>query len=239
MSQNSSQSRVIIGSIIVIAGVMLLLRNLNVFPQFYYFNSIFSWKMLLVIIGLILFFNSSNKTPGIVLMAVGGFLLIPNILGMPYFNMWRLGLPLLLMAAGILILTRKSSGPKKFSTDTDTGNYDMNYLDEVAIFGGNKKRISSKEFKGGKITVVFGGSELNLHNSNLAEGQNTLDILALFGGTTMYVPEDWSVNIDVVTIFGGFTDSRPQSRLIVQDQKKELLIKGTVLFGGGEIKTPL
>jgi predicted membrane protein len=235
MSQSSNQSRVIIGLIIIAVGAMLLLRNLNFFAPFHFMNFIFSWKMILVIIGLILFFNSSNKSSGVILMAVGGFLLIPDILGIPYFNMWRVGLPLLLMVVGILILLRKNFDTRRL--DTETRQHDMDYIDEVTIFGGVKKSINTKTFKGGKATAVFGGSELNLLNSGLAEGQNVIDMLAIFGGVTMHVPEDWSVKIDVVSIFGGFSDDRSHSRLIVRDTSRELVIKGMVIFGGGEIKT--
>lgn len=235
MSQNSNQSRIIIGIIIVAIGAMLLLRNLNFFEPFHYIHFVFSWKMILIVIGLILFFNSSNRSSGIVLMAIGGFLLIPDILGVPYFHMWRVGLPVLLMVVGVLILFRKSFDASRLNTEST--KHDMDYIDEIAVFGGSKKNIITKTFKGGKTTSVFGGSELNMLNSNLAEGQNVIDMVAIFGGVTFYVPEDWTIKIDVVSIFGGFTDNRPQSRLIVHDPERELVIKGVVIFGGGEIKS--
>ena len=235
MSQNSNQSRIIIGIIIIAIGTMLLLRNLDVFAPFHYLHFVFSWKMILIVIGLILFFNSSNRSSGIILIAIGGFLLIPDIPGVPYFHMWRVGLPVLLMVVGVLILFRNNFDSNRLNSEST--RYDMDFIDEIAIFGGTKKNINTKTFKGGKTTSIFGGSELNLLNSNLAEGQNIIDMVAIFGGITFYVPEEWTIKIDVVSVFGGFTDNRSQSRLIVHDPERELVIKGVVIFGGGEIKS--
>jgi hypothetical protein len=39
-----------------------------------------------------------------------------------------------------------------------------------------------------------------------------------------------------MTIFGGFGDKRRKDPNMVYDDKKLLVVKGFVLFGGGEIK---
>jgi predicted membrane protein len=233
MPQDSNRSRMVIGLLIIAAGAMLLFRNLNVIPP--YFNFLFSWKMILVIVGLIVFLNSTNKTSGIILMVVGGIFLIPDLLGVPYFHSWKVVLPVMLIVVGLLILLRKNFDTGSY--DAGKNKYDMDYIDEVAIFGGIEKNISSTSFKGGKITAIFGGGEINLLNSDLAEGKNSIDLLAVFGGISLYVPEGWSVKVDIVPIFGGFSDTRSHSRLIVKDASKELIIRGLVIFGGGEIKT--
>ena len=50
----------------------------------------------------------------------------------------------------------------------DTVSLDEDYIDEVSIFGGTKKKISAQNFKGGKITTVFGGSEINFLDTQLS-----------------------------------------------------------------------
>ena len=45
-----------------------------------------------------------------------------------------------------------------------------------------RRRFTSKEFKGGKLTSIFGGTDLNLVNADLAWGTNILDVFVLFGG---------------------------------------------------------
>ena len=48
------------------------------------------------------------------------------------------------------------------------GMIDDDYIDEVSIFGGAEKSISSQNFKGGKVTSVFGGSEIIFLSANLS-----------------------------------------------------------------------
>ena len=109
-------------------------------------------------------------------------------------------------------------------------------VDELGFFGGGERVSTSQEFRGGKLTAIFGGTVLNLLNAKLAQGTNVLDVFVLFGGTEIKVPADMNVKVKVTAIFGGFGDERKQ---IVEDDENdgsELIIKGLVLFGGGELK---
>ena len=111
-------------------------------------------------------------------------------------------------------------------------------IDEVAVFGGGDRNIVSQNFQGGKILAIFGGSNFYMTKARLAPGKNYIDILAIFGGLKMVVPEDWTVRINVISVFGGFSDKH---KIHVPDEnmkpESELIIKGFVLFGGGEIKS--
>ncbi len=235
MSNNTSQSRVIIGLIIIAVGATLLLRNLNIFAPLNYLHFLFSWKIVLIIVGIILFFISGNRSSGIILIVIGGVFLLPDIFGVSYYNVWRMGLPAFFILIGLLILLRKNNYTGKFNKEEK--EHCLDYIDEITVFGGLNKNINTKAFKGGKVTTIFGGLEINLLGSDLAEGQNMLDLLTIFGGTTFYVPDNWNLKIDVISIFGGFSDTRSPGRLVVQEPARELIIKGIVIFGGGEIKT--
>ena len=94
----------------------------------------------------------------------------------------------------------------------------------------------SDNFKGGRLTSIFGGSEINLTNCKLAEGKNVIDVFMVFGGNVLIVPPDWSIKIEVVSIFGGFSDKRHNFTDESKKENKELYIKGMAIFGGGEIK---
>ena len=94
-------------------------------------------------------------------------------------------------------------------------------------------------FSGGNITAVFGGSEIILKGCKLSEGTSSIDILAVFGGTTIIVPNDWNVVMNVTSIFGGFSNKSVKDPSMFPDQSKTLIIKGLVVFGGGELKTYL
>ena len=109
-------------------------------------------------------------------------------------------------------------------------------LDIVAVFNSIKRRVISNNFLGGRISVLFGGVDLFLTDSKLAPGEQTLDISCIFGGVDIYVPKDWRVIVKTVTIFGGFDDSRFQGGPTNIIDDRVLVIKGFVLFGGGDIK---
>jgi len=55
----------------------------------------------------------------------------------------------------------------------------------------------------------------------------------------LIVPEGWTVRIKVMSLFGGFSDKHrfrlPDSD--TSDSSSQLIIKGTTIFGGGEIKS--
>lgn len=225
-------SRLVIGIILVIAGLFLFLRNTNIFPVFIE-DIMFSWQMLLIVIGLIITIGGSNRTPGIVLMAVGGFFLIPELF-YEIFGRYRIFWPALFIAAGILVIFAGRGARDKFFHPESTFS-GPDFIDIVNIFSGGDRKVVSDNFSGGKITSIFGGSKINLSKCRLAPGVTQLEITCIFGGTEIIVPDDWSIIIDVVPVLGGFSDERRISSSTVYDSSKQLIIKGTVVFGGGEI----
>jgi predicted membrane protein len=116
-------------------------------------------------------------------------------------------------------------------------NEKKDVLDDVSIFGGGEKSINSDNFKGGSITSIFGGSEINLKGCKLSEGPNVIDVLCVFGGTTLIVPNDWNVIMNVTPIFGGFSNKIIKDPSASVDINKTIIVKGLVIFGGGEIKS--
>jgi predicted membrane protein len=114
-----------------------------------------------------------------------------------------------------------------------SGYSSEDYLDTTAFFGGVHKKIVSKNFKGGDIVTIMGGTELDLSQADFT-GMVKLDVVQIMGATKIIVPAHWEVRTDVTAIFAGFEDKRQQPSLNNPD--KVLLIDGTSLFGGIELK---
>ncbi len=76
-----------------------------------------------------------------------------------------------------------------------------------------------------------------MSSCKLAEGTNVLNVTAIFGGSTIIVPRDWNVIMNVTPIFGGFSNKIRREPNLVVDQTRTLIIKGTAIFGGGEVKS--
>lgn len=108
-------------------------------------------------------------------------------------------------------------------------------LNSQAIFCGVRKRVLSKRFYGGKISTFFGGTEIDLSQADLGE-QAILDVDVAFGGIKLVVPPHWDLKIDVANVFAGIEDKRMYSQA-TPDPAKVLVIRGTVIFGGLEIRS--
>jgi predicted membrane protein len=227
-----TNNRIIIGVILVLAGLFLVIRNTGIFPDFID-HVIFSWPMLLVAIGLVMTLGATEKTAGIIVMAVGGFFMIP-LLFRETFHMYDMFWPSIFIIIGIIfIVTRRRS----WSAASSKGLSGDDYVDYVNVFSGGERQIVSENFKGGKISAVFGGMELDLTKAKLAPGRNELEIACVFGGATIIVPDNWFVIIEVTPVLGGFSDSRKLSPGRTIESSSQLVIKGAVVFGGGEVKS--
>jgi predicted membrane protein len=227
-----SNNRIIIGVILVLAGLFLVIRNTGFFPEFID-NVIFSWPMLLVAIGLVMTLGASEKTAGVIVMAVGGFFMIPLIFR-ETFHMYNMFWPAIFIIVGVIFIATKRRG---WNAVTSKGAIGDDYIDYVNVFSGGERQIVSQNFRGGKVSAVFGGIELDLTKAKLAIGVSELEIACVFGGATIIVPDDWFVTIKVTPILGGFSDMRKLSPGRTVDPAKHLLIKGAVVFGGGEVKS--
>jgi len=116
-------------------------------------------------------------------------------------------------------------------------NTSADFVDEVNVFSGGDKKITSKTFRGGKMVSIFGGGTYDLMDCELSEGKNVLEMVNIFGGAKLIIPADWVIHLEVVAIFGGFSDRRRRITQSPDSPKKELYITGIALFGGGEIKS--
>lgn len=222
MNTNKIHPRVIIGLVLILLGTYFVLDN------YFYFDFdlphyIFDWRNILIGIGAIILVSASHKSTGLVFIAIGMWGHFPEL--------W----PLALIGLGIIIILRRNESRHKFGKFTSDESFFQNKMDDISIFGGGKKKYQSDNFQGGKITSIFGGSEIDFSQCQLADGENYLDILAIFGGSTLIMPSDWKVIIDLVPLFGGFSDNRRKDPSMIPRDDKVLYIKGMVLFGGGEI----
>lgn len=191
----------IFGILVLVIGVLLLLKQIGIFSPHW----VFTWPMILIAIGVIIGVKSGFRNNGsLVLLIVGLFFLLRNNNLLPdHFASYLLPVGLILL--GIILLFRRP-GPKgldwegnfnRFERKLRTGKagkepveYALDYLNVEAIFCGIKRRILTKQFKGGHVTTIFGGTDVNLSHADL-EGSAVLDILVVFGGMKLIIPSHW------------------------------------------------
>jgi predicted membrane protein len=126
--------------------------------------------------------------------------------------------------------TKEDSG---FTRTTGTSFADRITVD--AIFSGVNRKVMSKNFQGGKITAAFGGADLDLTQVDF-NGVITIQLDIIFGGVKLIVPPHWDIRTEVTNIAAGLEDKR-YFRDGGVDPTKVVVLKGTILFGGLEIKS--
>ncbi len=236
---NKTKNNAWLGIVLVVLGSYFVLRNLHIIPYSIYNilpYEFFSWRTVLIVIGVAML--STGKKNGYIFIGIGAITLIPHIFSGVYWlqfdlrDLW----PLILIAIGVSIFLKKKDS-RIGGSFSKAGVQDDEYIEEVNIFGGSERYITSRNFKGGKVTSIFGGSNINFIDADLSPDNAVIDAFSLFGGCTFIVPSDWNVVIDSTNIFGGYTNKRHfHSVESPINQEKVLVIKGTAIFGGGEIK---
>jgi predicted membrane protein len=241
------------GALLLIIGGVALAKSLGVImPEW-----LFTWQMLLIVIGLFIGLKKGFRGGWFVPVIIGGAFLANEFVwhGQMYRHLW----PIILIVIGLAFLTKskkkhwancydekKNTAMNNETTPTTATAIttpppgkavegEDDYLNITSIFGGTEKTVLSKNFRGGSMVNIFGGSEVNLTQADI-NGTAVLDVTAIFGGATLIVPSNWVVKSDAALVFGGISDKRTVSGFS-ETTSKNLVLKGTILFGGLEIKS--
>ena len=220
------------GAVILAVGAIFLLNNMGIVNAGHFFQF---WPLILIFAGIVKLADPCRRAWGAMLL-VFGLLLQLNQLGYGHFS-WGEMWPIVLIAAGGFAMWSALQARKMAEgLGANTGD-PLTTLNESAIFGGVQKRVNAKEFRGGQLQSLFGGIEIDLRDADMAENQAVLHANAVFGGIELRVPETWYVAARGQGIFGGYTDSTRYAGPVDPDKpKKTLIVMGTAVFGGVEIR---
>jgi hypothetical protein len=108
------------------------------------------------------------------------------------------------------------------------------YVNTTVVFGEIKNTIISKDFKGGKISSLFGATKLDFTNADI-NGVVVLDISQAFSETKIRVPRDWRVEADQTLLLATIEDKRTDIAQNI-NAGKVLILTGTSIFGVISIK---
>ena len=232
-----STRRLIPAAVLVVIGALFLLRNFHVI----HIDPFELWPGILIVVGafkLVDAPHTGNYTGGAILVGIGGLLLAGNLNLLPIDSIWQLW-PLGLIALGILLLLERVTWREQI-TDRWRGRFDSatsnapGDLNLTAVFSGGKRKIVTDDFRGGVISAVFGGYELDLRNAAIKGESATIKIDAVFGGVEMKIPESWSAVVQGSGVFGGFSDETRHPAMT--PGAKRLIIVGAAIFGGVVVK---
>ena len=100
----------------------------------------------------------------------------------------------------------------------------------VAIFAPLKFVSTAGAFRGGSVLLWYGGGEIDLRGATIDPAGARLTVRVLTGGAQVIVPDDWRVDLQVVSILGGTGDARPAMGR--RDDAPLLVIDGFAAVGG-------
>lgn len=230
----SRRGKIMTGVLIVAVGSLLMAKQMGAFIP----GWVLSWKTLLIGIGLLIGAKNNFKSgPWLFPILIGGIFLIEDFVpGTPIKHfMW----PIIIISFGLWTIFKPKKREWKSATWGKNYQADPLYgsvedrLEATTVFGGIKKNIVTKTFKGGEVTCAFGGAEINLSQADFT-GVISLECTQIFGGAKFLIPAHWKVQSEITTIFGSMEDNRPTTA-VSPDQSKILILKGVCLFGGIEI----
>ncbi len=230
--------RIIPAIVLIAVGSLILLGNLHLIPLTNWWDY---WPVILIVIGALKLAEGNrrdNYTGGAIMLCIGAAFLASN-LGVLPFAPWDLW-PLLLIAIGAALLFQRLSLPDlgrfdwRAANDWRSANAVAGDVNLTAVFSGGKRRIVSDDFRGGVISAVFGGFELDLRKAVMKADSAVIKIDAVFGGVEMRIPEEWCAVVEGVGIFGGYSDETIHPHMT--PETKRLILKGGAVFGGVVVK---
>ncbi len=230
MKKVANKGKSTLGVLLLIVGSFLLAGNLGFISDEIY-HTFLRWPSILILIGVFQMFRKDFGS-GLIVFSIGIFFLLPHLYeGFHFRDLFRYW-PVLLIIAGVVFIFGKKSMHLHRMGITDSKE---DLIDVVSIFGGGVTKINSDNFQGGEITCIFGGEEVNLQGAKMNANGAVIDLTTIFGGAKITIPRDWSVKVDVLSIFGGFSDKR-MYEADSESEGKVLTIKGVAIFGGGELR---
>ena len=227
-----ARSRSVFGAIASGVGLLALLDNFGLFD----FRAIQPyWPLLLVVSGLLKLRQTRHFNGALVggtLIVVGAVLTLHNLgyLRVHLRDWW----PLFLIVGGAVVVAR-GFRPQDDDGESPAGPGQRQEhsarLDASAMLSGSVVSNDAQDFQGGEITAVMGGIEVDLRKASIT-GDAVLNVFAMWGGITLQVPPDWSVNVRAMPLLGGIE----QKSVPPMNPEKRLVIEGYVIMGGMEIK---
>ena len=237
MKRSKNASRVVLGMMIIVIGVIALLEK-----TFGGVNLLQFWPVVFIVLGTLKVVQTEHRNGyvlGGIFIALGCLMTLSN-LGWIHFRL-RDWWPLLLIGGGVLMLLKgreedhgrdeKPSVPFDKPVTPEKPGSSGNTIDSFGIMSANKLNVISQEFGGGEATAIMGGVEIDCTKASMQKPA-TLHVFAVWGGIELFVPADWTVINNVMPIMGGVEDKTvpPLNR------DKCLVLEGYVVMAGVEIK---
>lgn len=224
--------QLIVGFGIIAVGVILLLHNIGILYARSYLSY---WPVILILIGLASALQpsgSAGRWVGLILLILGVLLLLDNLYIIDFYvwDYW----PLLLILAGFAMLraSRRPHASQSSGASPQAGG-EGSSVRGFALLGGQHIVSTSSDFQGGSVSAILGGCKVDLRGAAIKSDRAVLELFTVWGGIEVLIPSAWAVQLEGFPILGGFDDKTHPNP---QAEMKRLIIRGTAIMGGIEVK---
>lgn len=223
---SNNKSSTTVGAIIILFGVFLLLNNLDL--GFLFPSWLFSFPMILIIIGLVIGINSKfEKKSSFILLTIGGIFLLRKIFD--NFNPFQVLLPAIAIVIGIYIINRNRKAPTIPTPPentppphpTDEFDWDRRVVDLTDDTGANNQNSSHQN------TGHYGAY------NQFQYAENYLKVDAIFGNSNKIILSKNFLGGTITNIFGSSVIN-----LLQADLSQPVVIDTFQLFGSTKIIVP-
>lgn len=231
--RSGSPNGLIPGLILVAIGTIFLLDHMGIISGEMLWRF---WPLTIVAVGLLKFFKEGERAVGIGFILVGALLQMYKlgIVGLSWGTIW----PFLLIVAGASMIWSRFEIIQIPGMRGSTVSDSRETLNEHALFGGVERRVNVNNFRGGMISAIFGGVEVDFRSADIEGEEAVILVEAIFGGVELTVPDRWNVSFQGQSIFAGFTDEtrQPLPEPAGSTGRKTLILRGRAVFGGISVK---
>lgn len=214
------------GIVFIVIGIIIGLNTFGLTSINLFFDG--WWTLIIIIPCFINLFKDEDKIGNIIGVLIGVVLLLCQQGLFDFQIVWKLILPLILVLIGLSLIFKgkiteeiKELNEKKVKD----GGYCSTFSDQTIKF-------DDEEFKGTDLKTIFGSITLDLKNSKIKE-DIAINATCIFGGITIYVPDNIKIKIKSSSIFGGVDEKRKNN----SDEKEfTIYLNGSCIFGGIVVK---
>ena len=223
----SKLSNVLWGIVFIAAGLLIAGKVLWDWDFKIFFDG--WWTLFIIVPCLISIFHQGPRISSFIGIIIGVLLLLSAQGIIESGLLWKLILPIILIAIGLKFIFRNTFNKgfinaKKLHTD--------GALDYTAVFSSQNVVYPNMEFKGAESTAVFGGVSLNIRDAIINE-DIVINATAVFGGIDIFVPDNVKVVVSSVPIFGGTSNKKNNN---VSESAPTIFLNSTCIFGGVDVK---